>query len=400
MRVAVIGAGAAGLVAAWRLQRAHEVSVFERAPMVGGHVRTLGGNVEWDQPIRLDAGVIEFDLTLFPTVARVFDELGVGVVRVPGTTTLFPERGARWFSPGSAEDAQRPWLVRTLDLLRLQVMHPAWQRLQQTHGHVITGMRLGEVLGDDVFGRWLKLLTMYAYSVPFEAVSDVSAALAVPMLERFVTAGAWVGVEGGTFAYQQRILERLREPVRCNQAVRVSRVSSNVIVHSATGDEVFDAVVIAVPPHRVLDVLADPDADEVRRFLPFHGHEARVLVHGDDGPYARRGATYASEFDVFELGAGRGGYNARLDRLCAVPADWPERPGLAFGLDDEIDPAKVYARVTHDVAMYDVPAMAHKAEVAATQGWRQTWYAGAWLGDGLHEGAFVSALQAAEALGA
>jgi len=400
MRVAVIGAGAAGLVAAWRLQREHEVVVFEKAPVVGGHVRTLGGNVAWQQPIRLDAGVIEFDLTLFPTVAQVFSELGVAITPVPGTTTLFPERGARWFSPGSAEDADLPWLVRTIDLLRLQVMHPAWQRVLRTHGHVLTQVRLDEVLGDDIFGRWLKLLTMYAYSVPYAAVGEVSAALAVPMLERFVTAGAWAGVEGGTFAYQQRILDALRTPVRCNATVRVSRGSTNVIVHASDGDEGFDAVVIAVPPHRVLDVLADPDEDEVRRFLPFHGHIARVLVHGDDGPYVRRGATYASEFDVFELAGGRGGYNARLDRLCTVPATWPARPGLAFGLEDEIDPAKVYATVEHDVAMYDVPAMAHREEVTATQGWRQTWYAGAWLGDGLHEGAFVSALQVAAALGA
>ena len=93
MRVAIVGAGAAGLVTAWLVSERHDVAVYERAPIVGGNVRTLGGNVPWSSDERVDAGVIELERTRFPTVFRLLGRLGVQLVRVPGTTTLFPRSG-------------------------------------------------------------------------------------------------------------------------------------------------------------------------------------------------------------------------------------------------------------------------------------------------------------------
>src|SRR5262249_31558945 len=41
MRIAIIGGGAAGLMTAWLLQFEHEVTLYERAPVLGGHARTI-----------------------------------------------------------------------------------------------------------------------------------------------------------------------------------------------------------------------------------------------------------------------------------------------------------------------------------------------------------------------
>ncbi len=63
MRIAIVGGGASGLITAWLLDRAHEVTLFERAPVLGGHIRTLGRNApRGDLPagLWLDAGVVEF----------------------------------------------------------------------------------------------------------------------------------------------------------------------------------------------------------------------------------------------------------------------------------------------------------------------------------------------------
>ena len=50
MRVAVIGAGAAGLPAAYDLLKAgHEAVVYERAPFIGGHASTFDvGGSDWN----------------------------------------------------------------------------------------------------------------------------------------------------------------------------------------------------------------------------------------------------------------------------------------------------------------------------------------------------------------
>jgi glycine/D-amino acid oxidase-like deaminating enzyme len=50
MKIAVIGGGASGLVSAYLLDKqGHHVSVFERQPMLGGHIRTLNKNVKPDR---------------------------------------------------------------------------------------------------------------------------------------------------------------------------------------------------------------------------------------------------------------------------------------------------------------------------------------------------------------
>jgi uncharacterized protein len=52
MKIAVIGGGASGMVSAYLLDKqGHHVTVFERQPMLGGHIRTLNKNV---QPNRSD----------------------------------------------------------------------------------------------------------------------------------------------------------------------------------------------------------------------------------------------------------------------------------------------------------------------------------------------------------
>ena len=74
MRIAVIGAGVSGLGAAYLLSRAHDVELYERAPVAGGHVRTVhhGG-------LALDTGFIVHNEPNYPLLTRLFRELGVGV---------------------------------------------------------------------------------------------------------------------------------------------------------------------------------------------------------------------------------------------------------------------------------------------------------------------------------
>ena len=106
-----------------------------------------------------------------------------------------------------------------------------------------------------------------------------------------------------------------------------------------------------------------------------------------------------TEFDVIETEPGKGGYNCYLNALCGVPENEERAFGLAFGIDAWIDPEKVILRQKHHTPDYTVESQRWHHEVLATNGENHTFHVGAWLGDGLQEGAITSAVAVSKLLG-
>ena len=76
MKVAVIGAGVAGLGAAWLLSRQHDVVIYERESRFGGHACTVDASAGGrSQPV--DVGFIVFNERNYPNLVALFKELGV-----------------------------------------------------------------------------------------------------------------------------------------------------------------------------------------------------------------------------------------------------------------------------------------------------------------------------------
>lgn len=50
-RVAVIGGGISGLATAWLLSQRCRVTLYEAAPRLGGHARTVTAGLYGDQPV-------------------------------------------------------------------------------------------------------------------------------------------------------------------------------------------------------------------------------------------------------------------------------------------------------------------------------------------------------------
>ena len=76
MRIAVIGSGISGMVAAYRLSREHEVTVFESDGRIGGHTHTV--EVEHaGRAYAVDTGFIVYNDWTYPNFIALLDELQV-----------------------------------------------------------------------------------------------------------------------------------------------------------------------------------------------------------------------------------------------------------------------------------------------------------------------------------
>ena len=93
MRVAVIGAGAAGLTCAWLLDDEHDVTLFEKDDRLGGHAHTIEIDVRGES-VAVDAGFQFFAETpTYATFNRLLDALGVDRESYPATLTVFAADG-------------------------------------------------------------------------------------------------------------------------------------------------------------------------------------------------------------------------------------------------------------------------------------------------------------------
>jgi predicted NAD/FAD-binding protein len=209
----------------------------------------------------------------------------------------------------------------------------------------------------------------------------------------------WTRIVGGVYTYIEKILARFSGTIYCDTHITaVGRHEEGVHISLATGNELaFDKVVFATPPDQVLKLLADATEGEQRRFENWEANYATTIIHTDMRMYKRYDSLNFTEFDVFEKANGDAGYNAYLNRLCGLPETAPHY-NLAYNLMRQIDSTKIIQQQQHHTPLYTAAALHYRDEVMATNGQRHTYHAGAYLDNGLHEGAINSGLAIARLL--
>ena len=75
MRIAIVGSGVTGLVAARELHNEHEITVLEQHDYLGGHARTVV-IPEQERSVAVDVGFIVFNERNYPRFSRLLHALG------------------------------------------------------------------------------------------------------------------------------------------------------------------------------------------------------------------------------------------------------------------------------------------------------------------------------------
>jgi uncharacterized protein len=405
MRIAIIGGGASGMVTAYLLdQQGHEVTVMERQPILGGHIRTLNKNIKpnlSDCHEILESGVLEFP-TAFTEFISLMQELEVELEPVQIGSAMFFKNGTRFLS-GVMIDNNFTGINRLIEHLRLDTIYArsagVWLRARFTnHKDFCDRPLLSEYLQRPCTrNTWLKLLVMYSYSMKFEQIDDFPAELAIPVLLNYISVD-WVRIKGGVYSYIEKILERFKGKILVNAEIEYISRTVDIVKIKRSHAEVqeFDKVVFATPPDQVMTLLADPTAGEIRRFSNWTSNQVTSLVHHDTSMYDRFNIKEPSEFDFFQT-KDSWGYNGYLNQLCHIFS--PHKYFLSFQLEELINSDHIIHTQEHHTPMYTTASFQYRDEVIATNGEDNTYHAGAYLGDGLHGGAVASAYRVAELIG-
>ena len=410
MRIAIVGAGVSGLVAAHVLRREHDVSVFEAADWAGGHthtVRVQAAGGEYD----VDTGFIVLNDRNYPNFQRLLGQLGVPT-----------QASSMSFSVSDGRDFE--YSSTSLAGLFANPRHAASPRFLRMLADVRRFQREGrELLGGDGEGPSLRAyLEERRYSRDFVERLIVPQAAAVwsadpgqmwsfParfLLQFFENHGMlalrarprWRTVVGGSQRYVDRLTAAFRDRIALNTPVSaVTRVGEDQVELSFAGREPrrFDRAVIAAHSDQALAMLADP-SDREREILgaiPYQRND--VVLHTDRALLPRRRRAWASWNYHLDAAGGASSVTYHMNRLQRLDA--PEELCVTLNLADRIEPARVLGRWIYSHPVYTSEGVAAQRRRREIDGVDRIHYCGAYWGWGFHEDGVVSALQTCAPLG-
>jgi predicted NAD/FAD-binding protein len=410
VKIAIVGTGISGLVAAHRLHREHEIVVYEAAGRLGGHTNTVEVEAQ-DGPHRIDTGFIVFNDRNYPNFEALLDELGVATQPSQMSFSVSDGRGRFEYAGTPRGLFARPSHLLSPTFLG---MLREWRRFNREARELIgmngTAPSLGHWLARKGFSRHFieRLIVPQACAVWSTDPEQMWSFPASFMAEFFDNHGMyslrdrprWRTVSGGSARYVEAISAPWRERVRLGAAVRrIERRPGGVRIEAdGCESEEFDRVAIAAHSDQALAMLADPSRAEreVLGAIPYQRNEA--VLHTDASLMPRRRAAWSSwNFHLGERPAKASTVTYWMNNLQRLRADRPYLVTLNRGA--AIDPAKAIARFEYDHPVYTaagVAAQSRHAEISNAA--RRTHYCGAYWGWGFHEDGVLSAIRACQAI--
>ncbi len=295
VRIAIIGSGIAGMTAAYRLNAAHDITVFEASDHFGGHTYTRDIEMA-GQHYAVDMGFIVFNDRTYPSFVAMMNELGVESQPSNMSFSLRCERTGLEYNGTSLNSlfAQRLNLVRPsflrmiADILRFNRESPQAAAVARHIAHARGVSRRARLLAAvhraihraDGPGHLVRHRRGHARL----ARAILRGLLRAPRLPHRRTiarsgrpfAAARASTRASSTAlYRQRI--RLRTPVQS-----VKRTHDGVMMRTARGEvERFDYVVFACHSDQALAMLDKPTPQEAEILGAFPYQPNEVVLHTD-----------------------------------------------------------------------------------------------------------------------
>jgi uncharacterized protein len=406
VKIAIVGAGVSGLVAAHLLHREHEIVVYEANAYAGGHSNTIRVDTEHETH-HVDTGFIVMNDRNYPNFTRLLERLGVATqpthmsFSVKGEEVDFEYSGTPAGLFCQSRNLLSPRFQRMIvELLRFN------RELRRLLRHEETGESLEDFLCRHRFSRaFVERLIVPQVSAVWSA--DPRQMHTFParfIAEFFANHGMlgfrdrphWSTVTGGSARYVEALTAPFAGSIRLHSPVySITRSSERVeIIAAGQQPESYDQVVIATHSDEALAMLSDPSEQEAEllRAIPYQRNEA--VLHTDSALLPRRRAARAAwNFHLLSEPKPLSTVTYYMNHLQRLAAD--RDFCVTLNRTEAIDPARVIRTISYSHPVYTpggLTAQARHARISGLAG--RTHYCGAYWGWGFHEDGVVSALRA------
>jgi len=424
MRIAIVGAGVSGLLAAHLLAREHEVVLYEAGSYAGGHTNTIRVDTAHDT-YHVDTGFVVMNDRNYPSFTRLLSQLGVAT---QATNMSFSVKS-------EDEDFEYAGTPRGLFCQPRNLASPRFQRMiadllrfnrelrrllarEDTGAAAPCGAPQGESLQEFLVRRrfsevFIRRLIVPQVSAVWSADPRQISSFPVRFLAEFFSNHGmlgfrdrprWATVAGGSARYVEALTRPFHERIRLDSPVRSITRSEDHVEITAAGPggretEHFDQVVIATHSDQALALLSDPTEREreVLGAIPYQRNEA--VLHTDSTLLPRRRfARAAWNFHLLREPKPLSTVTYYMNHLQRISAD--RDFCVTLNRSEAIEEAKIIRTIGYTHPVFTPEGVAAQAQHSSIGGFEtRTHFCGAYWGWGFHEDGVVSALRACEPFG-
>ncbi len=414
MRIAVVGAGISGLLAARLLHAEHEIVLYEAAAYAGGHTNTVRVETPAGEH-HIDTGFIVMNDRNYPTFNRLLDLLGVARQPTHMSFSVSAEREDFEYSGTPAGLLAQPGNLLSPAFRRMMLDLVRFNReLRRVLEGEVPSTPAGESLHDFLDRHRFSRLFVERLIVPQAAAvwsADPRQMRTFPvrfLAEFFHNHGMlgfrdrprWSTVTGGSARYVEALTAPYRDRIRLRTPVHgIARGPDHVEVHTATGTERFDQVVIATHSDQALAMLRDPTERERSVLGAIRYQRNEAVLHTDRALLPRRRRVRAA-WNYHLLASPKPVATVTYWMNHLQRLDAPQDYCVTLNRSEAIDPQTVIRRIDYAHPVFTpegVAAQARHREISGLAG--RTHYCGAYWGWGFHEDGARSALAACRPFG-
>ena len=413
MKIAIIGGGVSGLTVAHLLHDEHDLTLFEANDYVGGHTHTHELEAE-GRRWRVDSGFIVYNEKTYPNFIKLLRKLKVVSQKSSmGFSVKAPNKKLEYSGASlNALFAQRQNLFRLSFYVMIKDILRFNRVAKSKLDGLVESMTINEFLKQNKFSKHF----VENYIIPMGAAIWSTAAEktiempAVFYIRFFKNHGLlqtknrpqWRVIKGGSKSYIEKIKAGFEKQIKLSTPVKkIIRYKDEVEIFFGKSGEYsnkFDKVIIATHSDQALQMLEKPSAKEkeILGSLPYQENEA--LLHTDESILPRNKQTWSS-------------WNYLLNEDKKAPVTLTYSMNILQSLtarthflvtlnsSENIDPNKILKKLIYQHPLFTVEGVRLQKEKHLINGKNNTFYCGAYWGNGFHEDGIVSALDVCKFFG-
>ena len=414
MKIAVIGAGVAGLTAAHILSKKYEITLIEKDNRIGGHTNTI--NVEEKgKEIGVDTGFIVLNDRNYPHFKKLLNNLDIKIRNTDMSFSYYDENdGFNYAGTGISGYFSQKRNLFSPKHYRFLLNVKKYSKIAAKD--VKSKKILDETLGEYLIRKNFPSEIKNKFMIPMGAAvwsgsrKDILNFPAKMFLRFFDNHGIldlnnapqWHTVSGGSCTYVRKILEKFNGTlIKGNGVTEIRRESNSVALKLEKGEELtFDKVVCASHADQTYRMVKDLTKKEEEILKPWKYSKNVTILHTDHSFMPPTKSAWAcwnyvknkESNDTDDVSVTY--YMNRLQGL-KTSKDY----FVTLNPTRDVPEDKTIFQTIYTHPKYTQTAISTQENIEAVNGTNRLYFCGSYCRYGFHEDAVMSAVNVAKQLG-